>query len=1110
MGFDNSDSVGTLRFVGSRYSARSEIERRGGWMVPLTLLFALQCCWGIGALFAQESRVEDRVPASLVDDQGVLIALERLRQLRMTEGRFGERHPALKSIRSQIETLESELENKFQEESLKSNGMQLGGDVNGGDGGGWSREWGESFGGVPNRLEVATDRVGRLDGAIGKHVWSRELRASWGETLKKAQVLTGERYRLAEAYPNLRFRNLKTLGAFPALGLMWGIENAADDSYGCLWQWVDDSRIANRAALLEVSQRMTGVVFAADFEQSGGMVVSMVSRDPGNGVRRVEVWRYRLRTAPPFGLETEPGELVATGTSRAVLMGNLHRLPNGGLAMELGVGSALVGAGAEVSIAEIREGVWGLSMEDFGKGRSRQVGVDPAGAVQRDASCWVMCVSGKDVLVKDLRGIRENLSLTEIFRNRSLIGGLEDRSEGLASAQASDLQWIVVDSALGEVLRTSDSSDTPGGNEVLAKTTRKLVGMGVDPHGMPMVIDEDGTILRLELQPSVSESMVMPRTLGETGWYLGLGEGVLEDAFVSVLVDGVGLGKGLRNDVWVCVPEGKWIDISHGDAWSYPEGTLILQTIRTEVGSGTPSAGSRRLETQVLVRKTDAWRPYRYVWNEAQSDALLVEFREGRDGDSGSASELGLEGGIKLDQVRCNECHVGQGNRYLIRFESHCRGEDEGGAGGQGVMETLMNRGLMGTRQVRQVDATARGRVRREGLVAEPFEGLGKSVLDPVGIDTALMGSDLVDGHLRHWLAGSRVANGNFRTRFDEEWNPDPEERGNVSRQSQMLYCLAAGYAITKDKSYEEALLSGGDFLLKHYRDMQEGGFFWAVDESGKLRDSRKSLRGNAHAILGLIAVGRATKRPEYTEAASRCWEVLRLRMKHSVGGYYARGSRDFDYVEGCSSASLMDLYEALLGLQEQTGSNSVARDAEQLLEFVLKRLWQDGGYIPDLFEADWRAPSVQDRALTIELADQLKWAYLLSEGARLGRTREHMKQGHALVDFSISHGVDEAKGGIGQYENRWVKGTWQQAEFMRTMLRYADQHGRESLKPQIAKTQEYINESCRDVEHGGWVLAIGEGAVAKRMVPFHEVGMHMEGVRVGQGVAAARRRAGR
>jgi len=57
--------------------------------------------------------------------------------------------------------------------------------------------------------------------------------------------------------------------------------------------------------------------------------------------------------------------------------------------------------------------------------------------------------------------------------------------------------------------------------------------------------------------------------------------------------------------------------------WVFPDGTVFLRTVL--MPADAESAGPlRRLETQILHRENDSWRPYTYHWNDVQDDADLV------------------------------------------------------------------------------------------------------------------------------------------------------------------------------------------------------------------------------------------------------------------------------------------------------------------------------------------------------------------------------------------------------------------------------------------------------------------------------------------------------
>ncbi len=74
---------------------------------------------------------------------------------------------------------------------------------------------------------------------------------------------------------------------------------------------------------------------------------------------------------------------------------------------------------------------------------------------------------------------------------------------------------------------------------------------------------------------------------------------------------------------WVGVPEPSQISFASTDAWSFPVGTVVVKHFEIELVEGHPTS-RRRLETRVLVREATQWTGYVYKWNNAGTDADLL------------------------------------------------------------------------------------------------------------------------------------------------------------------------------------------------------------------------------------------------------------------------------------------------------------------------------------------------------------------------------------------------------------------------------------------------------------------------------------------------------
>jgi len=73
----------------------------------------------------------------------------------------------------------------------------------------------------------------------------------------------------------------------------------------------------------------------------------------------------------------------------------------------------------------------------------------------------------------------------------------------------------------------------------------------------------------------------------------------------------------------MAIPGTEPVQIESDSKWIIPNGALLAKTVSIEMTKGDPTT-LRRLETQILHREADSWRPYTYAWSDDQTDAELV------------------------------------------------------------------------------------------------------------------------------------------------------------------------------------------------------------------------------------------------------------------------------------------------------------------------------------------------------------------------------------------------------------------------------------------------------------------------------------------------------
>ena len=131
--------------------------------------------------------------------------------------------------------------------------------------------------------------------------------------------------------------------------------------------------------------------------------------------------------------------------------------------------------------------------------------------------------------------------------------------------------------------------------------------------------------------------------------------------------------------------------------------------------------------------------------------------------------------------------------------------------------------------------------------------------------------------------------------------------------------------------------------------------------------------------------------------------------------------------------------------------------------------------------------------------------------GAEVGLRGDCLARAERMLEFGMSAGYDELGGGIvspADYAAKPIgrtKGWWEQCELLRTLKRYATEHGRTDLWPAFDKSLELALAHLVDAEFGGWYscpvgagrkddLTGRKGSVWK--VDYHTVGMYREMLR--------------
>jgi putative heme-binding domain-containing protein len=211
----------------------------------------------------------------------------------------------------------------------------------------------------------------------------------------------------------------------------------------------------------------------------------------------------------------------------------------------------------------------------------------------------------------------------------------------------------------------------------LAVTPHQIVGFAEDEAGELYYLDyRDGSVYELRPNPQSGDGTEFPRKLSETGLFTSV-----RDHALAPGVESFDIAAPMWHDHATAVRAAAFPGTSRarwkGDYFETPTNAVLLRTVSMEMTAGDPRT-ARRLETQLLHYDGLAQRAYTYRWNEAQTDAELVD----KDGAEellniidahapGGRREQRWRYHSRAECIRCHMVRVAELHGNLNAFEPH-------------------------------------------------------------------------------------------------------------------------------------------------------------------------------------------------------------------------------------------------------------------------------------------------------------------------------------------------------------------------------------------------------------------------------------------------------
>lgn len=175
--------------------------------------------------------------------------------------------------------------------------------------------------------------------------------------------------------------------------------------------------------------------------------------------------------------------------------------------------------------------------------------------------------------------------------------------------------------------------------------------------GAPVTLVSNGS-LELAFPADADDADSAPEWLSETGAFEDVAELRIAAGLLPYGVQNPLWSDGAHKQRWIGVPMDAHIGFSATEAWTFPEGAVLVKHFEIALDERAPEE-RRRLETRFLVAAEGGeYYGLVYKWNDEQTDAQLMV-----DGGEDELEIVGSDGAIRQQtytypaQSTCASCH---------------------------------------------------------------------------------------------------------------------------------------------------------------------------------------------------------------------------------------------------------------------------------------------------------------------------------------------------------------------------------------------------------------------------------------------------------------------
>jgi uncharacterized repeat protein (TIGR03806 family) len=306
---------------------------------------------------------------------------------------------------------------------------------------------------------------------------------------------------------------------------------------------------------------------------------------------------------------------------------------------------------------------------------------------------------------------------------RSLTGGVVYYGKKLPRLHGA---YIYGDHSTGKVWGLMSTQGVVMGPPIeLVDTPFNITGFGLDADGELLILDHAaaGGFYALEPRPRDDAPSAFPRKLSESGLFKSVRGHAMQPGLIPYSVNAQLWSDGAYKERYIGIPgDNPSISITPSGGWNFPDGTVLVKSFALEMEEGKPKS-RRWIETRFLTKQQKEWAGYSYIWNDEQTEAMLVG-GGGQDKDFVIRVPRSAEypDGVRKQtwhypsRTECMVCHSRAANFVLGVSTLQMNRDHDYDSVRDNQLRTLEHLGLFRTDLAQLTKDTVRGEAKAAGL----------------------------------------------------------------------------------------------------------------------------------------------------------------------------------------------------------------------------------------------------------------------------------------------------------------------------------------------------------------------------------------------------------